>query len=165
MGLVPLPASILQKLRSIMFNFLWGSSEKKCKYHLASWKDLSWPKEFGGWGIKNLPWFILALRLKKLWRILHSKGLWYQVLHFKYMKGCKVVDWLRYKHFSSRNVSVMWRGFIQALPWMGIHLAWQVGSGENVLLGIDPIVGSHSSFDFPEDLRSYLENLNICTLS
>ena len=80
MGLAPLPASILQKLRRIMFNFLWGSSNNNCKYHLASWKDLSWPKEHGGWGIKNLPWFSLALRLKTFWRILHSKGLWYQFL-------------------------------------------------------------------------------------
>ena len=117
MGLAPLPASILQKLRSIMFNFLWGSSEKKCKYHLASWKDISWPKEFGGWGIKNLPWFSLALCLKTFWRILHSKGLWFQVLHLKYIKGYAVVDWLRYKHFRSRNASVIWRGFMQALPW------------------------------------------------
>ena len=44
-------------------------------------------------------------------------------------------------------------------------MAWQVGNGDNILLGIDPIVGSHSSFILPEDLRSYLEDLNICTLS
>ena len=47
----------------------------------------------------------------------------------------------------------------------GTHLAWKVGDGENFLLGIDPIVGLHSSFSFPEDLRSYLEYLNICTLA
>ena len=40
-----------------------------------------------------------------------------------------------------------------------------MGNGDNILLGIDPIVGSHSSFILPEDLRSYLEDLNICTLS
>ena len=48
---------------------------------------------------------------------------------------------------------------------MGIHMAWQVGDGENILLGIDPIVGLHSSFRLPEDLRSYLEDMNICTLA
>ena len=76
-----------------------------------------------------------------------------------------MADWLRCKQFSSRNVSVMWRGFLQVLPWMGNHLAWQVGSGENILLGIDPIVGSHSPFNLPEELRSYLKDLNIRTLS
>ena len=52
MGLILFLASIHHKLRRIMFNFLWGSSVNKCKYHLVSWKDLSWPKEQGGWGIK-----------------------------------------------------------------------------------------------------------------
>ena len=41
MGLAPLPVSILQKLRSMMFNFLWGSSAISFKYHLTNWKDLS----------------------------------------------------------------------------------------------------------------------------
>ena len=48
---------------------------------------------------------------------------------------------------------------------MGYHLAWQVGDGENILLGFDPIVGLHTSFSLPEDLRSYLEDLNISNLS
>ena len=148
-----------------MFNFLWGSSDNNYKYHLASWKDISWPKEQGGWGIKNLSWFSLALRIKTFWRILHSRGLWYQVLHHKYIKCSSVADWLRLKRFSIHNVSVIWRGFIHTLPWMGTHLAWLVGNGENILIGIDPIVGSHNSFSLPEDLRTYLEDLNMCTFS
>ena len=40
-----------------------------------------------------------------------------------------------------------------------------MGNGENVLIGIDPIVGIQSSFSLPEDLRSYLEDLNICFLA
>ena len=44
-------------------------------------------------------------------------------------------------------------------------MAWQVGNGENILLGIDPIVGPHTSFCLPEDLRTNLEDLNMCTLS
>ena len=59
----------------------------------------------------------------------------------------------------------MWRGFIHTIPWMGSHLAWQVGNGDNIMLGIDLIVGSHTSFCLPEDLRSYLEDMDICTLA
>ena len=112
MGLALILATILHKRRSIMFNFLWGSNDNKCRYHLVSWKDLLWPKELGGWGIKNLHLFSIALRLKNLWRILHSKGLWYQVLHLKYMKSSSVIDWLKYKRFSSHCASAMWRGFL-----------------------------------------------------
>ena len=54
---------------------------------------------------------------------------------------------------------------MEVIPWMGMHLAWQVGNGDSILLGIDPIVGSHSVFSLPEDLRLYLEDLDICKLS
>ena len=55
MGLAPLPCTILKKLRRSLFNFLWGSTESSFKYHLSIWNDLSRPKYYGGWGIKNLP--------------------------------------------------------------------------------------------------------------
>ena len=148
-----------------MFNFLWGSSDISFKYHLSNWIDLSRPKIFGGWGIKNLSWFNQALRLNVFWRAIHSKGLWFQVLQAKYLKGLTVIEWLRFKSFSTRNVSLFWRGFLQVIPWMGKHLAWQVGNGESIILGIDPIVGSAAPFTLPEDLRSYLEDLVIYSLS
>ena len=44
-------------------------------------------------------------------------------------------------------------------------MAWQVGKGSDVIVGIDPIVGTSTGFYLPEDLRSYLQDLNICTLA
>ena len=66
LALAPIPASALDKLRRLTFAFLWGPSGENHKYHLTNWMNLSWPKEAGGWGIKNLPWFSTALRLKKV---------------------------------------------------------------------------------------------------
>ena len=106
MSLAPLPAAVLRKLRRLMFSFLGGSSDIKKKFHLANWNDLSWPKKCGGWGIKNLYWFNLSLRLKNLWRILHSDGLWVAVIHTKYLNGIPVIDWLRKKNFSTRSSSL-----------------------------------------------------------
>ena len=54
LGLVPIPLSILHRLRSIMFSFLWGSTGNNRKYHLTNWHIFSWPKENEGWGINNL---------------------------------------------------------------------------------------------------------------
>ena len=124
MGLAPIPASTLHKLRSITFTFLWGSSGNNRRFHLASWSDLSWPKKFEGWGIKNLQWFSITLRLKKIWGVLFSDSLWHRVLTTKYLKQTSVVSWLRGKNFRTRGVSTFWRGFIQTIPWMGHHLAW-----------------------------------------
>ena len=98
MGLYPIPASTLQNLRSITFSFLWGSSGTSRRFHLASWSDLSWPKKFEGWGIKNLHWFSIALRLKNLWGVLFSDSLWHRVLTTKYLKQASMVSWLQKKN-------------------------------------------------------------------
>ena len=76
-----------------------------------------------------------------------------------------MVSWLREKKISTRGVSAIWRGFIQTIPWMGSYLAWQVGNGNDILVGIDPVIGSTNSFLFPDGLRSYLEDLEIKTLA
>ena len=97
--------------------------------------------------------------------VITKDGLWHSVLTTKYMKNLTVVAWLREKRFCTRRVSIIWRGFLQTLPWLGRHLAWQVGNGSDILIGVDPIIGAHSTFTLPEELRSYLEDLDICTLS
>ena len=165
MGLAPIPVCILHKLRSITFAFLWGSSGNNHRFHLASWLDLSWPKKYEGWGIKNLHWFNIALCLKNLWRVLFSDSLWHRVLTAKYLKQGSMVSWLRGKKFSTRDVSAIWRGFIQTIPWMGRHLAWQVGNGNYILIDIDPVIGTSTSDLFPDGLRSYLEDVDIKTLA
>ena len=97
--------------------------------------------------------------------VLQSHGLWHQVLINKYLKNITVVDWLRGKNFLSRGVSVIWRGFLQTLPWMGCELAWKVGNGDKILLGIEPIVGASNSSSLPLGLLEYLEDVEINTLA
>ena len=142
LGLASIPVSVLNKLRSLTFAFLWGSTSNKHRYHLSNWKHLSWPKENGGWDIKNLHWFNIALRLNFFWMVLQNDGLWHYVLISKYLKNLSVVAWLRGKNFNFRGVSVIWKGFLLTLPWLGRSLAWQVGNGHDVLVGIDPILGA-----------------------
>ena len=48
MALAPIPISIMVRLMKLIFDFLWGSSEDKNKYHLVDWKLLSKPKDLGG---------------------------------------------------------------------------------------------------------------------
>ena len=81
------------------------------------------------------------------------------------MKNLSVVAWLRGKKFSTHGVSVIWKGFLQTLPWLGRSLSWQVGNGHDVLIGIDPIIGAPSSLSLPAGLLEFLEDLDITTLS
>ena len=51
------------------------------------------------------------------------------------------------------------------LPWLGRDLSWQVGNGENILLGIDPIVGESFSGTLPLGLLDFLDDMEINTLA
>ena len=73
--------------------------------------------------------------------------------------------WLRGKNFNFRGVSVIWKGLLITLPWLGRSLAWQVGNGKDVLIGIDPIIGASNSYSLPARFREFLEDLDITTLS
>ena len=81
------------------------------------------------------------------------------------MKKLPLHSWLREKSFFLRNASVIWRGFLLTLSWLGKGLLWQVGNGSAIRLGVDPVVGMGSSFILPRDLRDYLEDYGICTLA
>ena len=144
--------------------FLWGTLPKNKKFRLVYWNLLACPTSMGGWGIKHLTWFNLSLRLKSFWLALNGNGIWYQLLSVKYMKKLPLHSWLREKCFSLRSASVIWRGFLLTISWLGKGLIWQVGNGSSIRLGVDPIVGLGSSFLLPHDLRDYLEDYGICTL-
>ena len=75
------------------------------------------------------------------------------------------MSWLRGKHFSLRGVSVFWKGFLLTLPWLGRSLAWKVGNGKNVHIGIDPIIGIFDMITLPVGFQEFLEDLDITTLS
>ena len=80
------------------------------------------------------------------------------------MKRLPLASWLRKKSFTFRGVSVIWKGFLHTLSWLGNGLIWKVGNGRAIWLGLDPIVGLGSSFLLPLDLHEYLEDYGICTL-
>ena len=97
--------------------------------------------------------------------VLHNNGLRHRVLISKSLKHHSIVSWLRVKNFSTRQVSVIWKGFILILPWIGKHLAWHVGNGKDILLDIDPIIGTFPCPELSSDFRDYLEDLGVTYLS
>ena len=76
-----------------------------------------------------------------------------------------MIEWLHDKKFCTRGVSVFWRGFIQIIPWIGQYLAWQIGNGKSIQVGVDPLIGNTHTYLLPEGLRSYLEDLDIISLA
>ena len=54
---------------------------------------------------------------------------------------------------------------MQTVSQVGCGLAWQVGNGEDIRIGIDPIIGTENLVVLPQDLREYLEDYGIVTLA
>jgi hypothetical protein len=93
--LASLPSSIQNKIRQIIFSFLWSGCRKKKSIHLCNWQLIARPKHLGGWGLRNLTGFSRALAAHSLWRALMKDGLWHRVLKEKYFPYVSVHRWLR----------------------------------------------------------------------
>ena len=164
MALVPIPSSILDRLGKLIFSFLWGSTHQHKKFHLVDWHLLARPCILGGWGIKHLHCFSLSLRMKNFWYALNSTGIWYHLISSKYMRNMPLHSWLRKKKFCYGATSPIWKGFLKTLPWIGRGILWQVGCGSEIIIGVDPVAGMHSSFTLPAEMREYLADYGISTL-
>jgi hypothetical protein len=94
MALAAIPATVLTKLRKLIFNFLWSGCSDHSRQHLCNWQALAKPKQKGGWGIQNLFHFSQALAANSLWRVLNLPGIWHSVILDKYLCHHTVNSWL-----------------------------------------------------------------------
>ena len=53
---------------------------------------------------------------------------------------------------------------MNTIHWIGRGLLWKVGNGQEVYVGVDPIVGMDRDYILSFDLRTYLEDYGISTL-
>jgi len=83
----------------------------------------------------------------------------------KYLKGLDVVNWLRNDSLVYNIASLVWRNLLTALPVIKQWLTWEVGSGQIILLGLDPFVGGGSFYKLSDNLVSSLNSYGIYTLA
>lgn len=62
---------------------------------MVKWRKLTKPKEDGGWGLKNIHLFRMALAAKSLWRLMHNEGLWREIMIAKYIAPRSIEDWIK----------------------------------------------------------------------
>jgi hypothetical protein len=111
LSLAKVPASTLHKIQQLMANFLWRGANKTTGFHLSKWKNIAIPKEFGGWGIRNIFWIAKSLAAKSCWRGIFGNSLWSQILKGKYLKGVDLTSWIRKGNFKFPNASIIWKNF------------------------------------------------------
>ena len=73
LSLERIPKGILKGIRKIIFTLLWSGNHQR-RISLISWKDLALPKKKGGWGLRNMYFFVEALAAKSCWRMIFNQG-------------------------------------------------------------------------------------------
>lgn len=76
-----------------------------------------------------------------------------------------VFCWIRNPKLSSWNFSPMWWGFMKIFHCFKNDLIWQVGTGELICVGIDPIIGMEDHYTLPSSITRYLQILGLSTLN
>jgi len=95
LALSNIPSTILQRIRHLIFGFLWWGGKKKKSFHLCNWNYISRPKIFGGWELRNILCFSIEMVANTHWMALMHDGLWHWVLKSKYIPFVYVERWFR----------------------------------------------------------------------
>ena len=61
-----------------------------------------------------------------------------------------MVDWF------TRNSSNFWKGFIKVYPQLGLGLAWKLGNGAKVMVGVDLVLGGNDFFKISYSLIAHI---------
>jgi hypothetical protein len=165
MALAAIPASVLNKLCKMMFNFLWSGCSIHSRQHLCSWQTLAKPKNKGGWGIQNPLLFSQALAASTLWCILIKPGIWHTIILDKYLCHHSVKSWLSVETDIPRSTSYFWKNLLKAKRLITTWLCWHPGSGHTIDLDRDCILGMNASARLTPQLISHLNTKHISFLS
>ena len=159
------PKGILASIDKLCSKFLWAGSKLEHVTPWVAWDKITRPKEWGGWGIKNLPSFSKSLAAKLAWHLISTESLWVSVIKRKYINQASVLDWIRSPVKSSKNASLVWKAVVASVQTIEQGLAWNVGDGTQVRLGCDPWVGCLDSFSLSPALVDYLNERGFYTLN
>jgi hypothetical protein len=140
LSLLEVPIYILNFIGRMIFNFLWSGGIDRASLEMTSWESVSRPEIYGGWGIKDLKSFSLALRAKRLWRCPFNHNPWSKISFVKYI-NMNLVEWIRLNMPTSPGCSPLWRGMLKVSGWIIGDLRWQVGNRKAIRVGNDHILG------------------------
>jgi hypothetical protein len=161
LALAHIPLSVLNKIRQLVFSFLWSGNKKSRSYHLCNWETVSKPKLYGGWGLRNIFIFYRALASNTLWRVLTKIGIWNRVIKDKYLPYESVHTWLRSASAGSTYGSQTWKNLINSLPLVLQWLAWNPGTGQSIVIGKDVILGMGKDSFLTKELVDRLNQKNV----
>lgn len=102
----------------------WGTSGNKNNYHWSSWKNLCYPKDEGGIGIKSMQDSNDTMSIKRWWRCRTQPSLWASHLRGKYYS--------RKHHIARKEIngtSLIWRNMLQFRDKDEKNIIWKIQAG------------------------------------
>lgn len=159
------PKGILEKIKRICCRFLWVGSKEESVLPWVAWEKVARPKDWGGWGIKDLTAFGPSLAAKSGWRIIKKENLWTKVVKRKYIDPVPLEEWIRNPNKKGGNTSVVWKATIDAFKIIEQGLSWQIWNGTNLQIGKDPWLGCNDNYALTPDLIRHLESKGIFFLN
>eukprot|EP00253_Pinus_taeda_P024814 PITA_24814 len=158
------PKGTMDNIRRLCSRFLWDGSKENSVLPWVGWDKVARPKDWGGWGIKNLPDFSLSLAAKLGWRLIKMDNLWTRVLKRKYIDPVPLEEWIRNPIKSKQHASVIWKATVDSFKVIEQGLAWKIGNDRNLKIGKDPWIGCNENYALSPGLIRHLEDKNILTL-
>eukprot|EP00253_Pinus_taeda_P010868 PITA_10868 len=158
-----IPTCIIRRLNQLTACYIWGGKTIHQKFHLARMKDISIPKQQGGWGIKELRQFRYALICRTLWRGIYGSSPWSNIIRQRYMKGKDIIYWYRKGLIGINSGSPIWRSMKKIEAYFISHMRWRIHTGVNIFIGIDPLTCGHKDLIIPDALIYQLHRQGIFT--
>nr|XP_016496380.1 PREDICTED: uncharacterized protein LOC107815330 [Nicotiana tabacum] len=111
-------------------NFLRDAADGTRKFHLVNWQTVTFPKKWGGLGVKDLRVFNRALMGKWLWRFgVKEHALWSKVIVKKY--DSTGGGW-RTKAITTPFGCGMWRSIMKNWEAFSGNITYRVGDGRRI---------------------------------
>ncbi|XP_059289514.1 uncharacterized protein LOC132043044 [Lycium ferocissimum] len=133
------PKTTLKQIQSITADFFWGWKNERKKYHWSSWKNLSYPYEEGGIGVRQITDVCKSLQFKQWWIFRSKTTLWGNFLRAKYCQRANPIikKW-------DTGQSLIWKNMMHNKLIAESYIQWRVNSGTcsfwwDDWLGIGPL--------------------------
>ncbi|XP_035541522.1 uncharacterized protein LOC118344586 [Juglans regia] len=123
LAVLPVPNGVFKVLNRIMSSFFWGNSDGRGKRKWVAWKNICYPTEEGGLGIRDFGDVQRALHMKFAWHLLRGQSLWADFFKGKYVKG------IHLSLLSPNKGTLFWKAIVRCIPEVLNQSKWLVKEG------------------------------------